>query len=148
MPIIVQICQHEPHPSTACNSALPLPISSAITALLPFIIPAASLAYSTFFASETAVSTLALSHVRRPPPSPLVPWGDLPLKPALSGSTCASLTLPSSTTRAYRLERGCPKMAVPSKAKSSALVKAACGSPRKRICHKINISQITTIEDG
>lgn len=57
-----------------------------------------------------------------------------PLRPVLSGSTKACLTIPSATTSAYRLLRSPPKMAEPSKARSSALVKLVVGSPRKRIC--------------
>jgi len=47
------------------------------------------------------------------------------LTPVLSGSTCTLFTLPSSTTRAYRLLRGWPNMAVPSKSSSSAFVSSA-----------------------
>lgn len=57
----------------------------------------------------------------------------LPFRPVLSGSTCASLTLPSSMTKAYRLLRGPPKMALPSKDRSRALVNWRPGSARKRI---------------
>lgn len=58
---------------------------------------------------------------------------DLPFMPVLSGSTCASETLPPSTTSAYLLLRGWPKIAVLSNARSRALVKVAWGSARKRI---------------
>lgn len=57
----------------------------------------------------------------------------LPLYPVPSGSTCAAATLPFSILRAYLLLLGPPKMAVPSKSRSRALVNEAEGSPRKRI---------------
>ena len=56
------------------------------------------------------------------------------LVPVLSGSTCTDLTLPSSRTSAYRLDRSLPKMALPSKSRSSAWVSAPEASAKKRIC--------------
>ena len=51
----------------------------------------------------------------------------------LSGSTATDLTLPCSTTMAYRLDLSPPKMADPSHAMSSILVNLPVGSAKKRI---------------
>lgn len=64
----------------------------------------------------------------------------LPLTPVLSGSTKASLTLPSSTSRAYRLLRLLPKMATLSKLRSRASVNFPVGSPRKRTYGENHVS--------
>ena len=61
---------------------------------------------------------------------------NLPLTPVLSGSTWASFTLPSSITSAYLLLLFPPKMADPSKVRSSASENFAVGSPRKRIWNR------------
>lgn len=60
-------------------------------------------------------------------------YGHSPFNPVFSDSTWASLTAPSSVTRAYLLERSPPNMAAPSKARSSALVNLRSGSARNLI---------------
>jgi hypothetical protein len=62
---------------------------------------------------------------------------NLPFKPVLSGSTWTSLIFPSLTTSAYLWLRSPPKMELPSKDRSRALVKATLGSARKRICETL-----------